>query len=68
MSMTRMPPIPIRGATRAVSRFSAASRGGTVSVPWLNAGVPASQVAEWAGHSIAMLLNTYAKCIEGQQE
>ena len=35
---------------------------------WLNAGVPASQVAEWAGHSIAMLLNTYAKCIDGQEQ
>ncbi|NUR60910.1 MAG: hypothetical protein HOV87_19940 [Catenulispora sp.] len=30
--------------------------------------MPASQVAEWAGHSIAMLLNTDAKCIEGQEQ
>ena len=34
---------------------------------WLNAGVPASQVAEWAGHSVDVLLRVYAKCISGQQ-
>jgi integrase len=33
---------------------------------WLNAGVPAPQVAEWAGHSVDVLLTIYAKCIEGQ--
>jgi integrase len=35
---------------------------------WLNAGVPATQVAEWAGHSVNVLLKVYAKCIEGQDE
>jgi integrase len=30
---------------------------------WLNAGVPP---AEWAGHSVAVLLRVYAKCIVGQ--
>jgi integrase len=34
---------------------------------WLNAGVPAPQVAEWAGHSVNVLLRVYAKCISGQQ-
>ncbi|MET7402587.1 hypothetical protein ABZS66_54815 [Dactylosporangium sp. NPDC005572] len=34
---------------------------------WLNAGVPATQVAEWAGHSVHVLLKVYAKCIEGQE-
>jgi integrase len=34
---------------------------------WLNAGVPAAQVAEWAGHSVDVLLRVYAKCIAGQQ-
>lgn len=34
---------------------------------WLNSGVPAPQVAEWAGHSVAVLLRTYAKCIHGQE-
>jgi hypothetical protein len=35
---------------------------------WLNAGVAAPQVAEWAGHSVEILLSTYAKCIDGQEE
>ncbi|HEU5026214.1 MAG TPA: tyrosine-type recombinase/integrase [Spirillospora sp.] len=35
---------------------------------WLNGGVPATQVAEWAGHSVEVLLRVYAKCIEGQDE
>lgn len=35
---------------------------------WLNAGVPAPQVAEWAGHSVAVLLKVYAKCIDGQDQ
>ena len=35
---------------------------------WLNAGVSAPQIAEWAGHSVQMLLSTYAKCIDGQHD
>jgi integrase len=35
---------------------------------WLNGGVPPTQVAEWAGHSVEVLLKIYAKCIEGQDE
>ncbi|MEU1751999.1 integrase [Micromonospora matsumotoense] len=35
---------------------------------WLNAGVPATQVAEWAGHSVHVLLKVYASCIDGQDE
>lgn len=34
---------------------------------WLNSGVPPTQVAEWAGHSVEVLLRIYAKCIDGQQ-
>jgi integrase len=33
---------------------------------WLNAGVPPTQVAEWAGHSVEVLLKVYAKCLDGQ--
>jgi integrase len=33
---------------------------------WLNGGVPAPQVAEWAGHSVEVLLKVYAKCVDGQ--
>jgi integrase len=35
---------------------------------WLNGGVPPAQVAEWAGHSVAVLLRIYAKCIDGQDK
>jgi integrase len=35
---------------------------------WLSAGVPPVQVAEWAGHSVAVLLRIYAKCIDGQDQ
>ncbi len=30
---------------------------------WLNAGVAPAQVAEWAGHTVDVLLRVYAKCI-----
>ena len=32
---------------------------------WLNAGVPPADVAEWAGHSVEILLRMYAKCLDG---
>ena len=35
---------------------------------WLNGGVAPTQVAEWAGHSVAVLLQIYAKCISGQED
>lgn len=35
---------------------------------WLNAGVPATQVAEWAGNGVDVLLRVYAKCVAGQEE
>lgn len=31
---------------------------------WLNGGVAPAQVAEWAGHSVEVLLRVYAKCLE----
>ncbi|MBB3077212.1 hypothetical protein [Streptomyces violarus] len=33
---------------------------------WLNDGIPPAQVAEWVGNSVAVLLATYARCVEGQ--
>ncbi|MEV5144105.1 hypothetical protein AB0L14_06585 [Streptomyces sp. NPDC052727] len=33
---------------------------------WLNDGIPPAQVAEWAGSSVAVLLATYARCVDGQ--
>ncbi|SEK30999.1 tyrosine-type recombinase/integrase [Nonomuraea pusilla] len=35
---------------------------------WLNAGVPAPEVAKRAGHSVDVLLRVYAKCIDGEQD
>ncbi|MFI6788886.1 hypothetical protein ACIBG4_16320 [Nonomuraea sp. NPDC050383] len=35
---------------------------------WLNAGVPASEVAKRVGHSVDVLLRVYAKCLDGQRE
>jgi integrase len=35
---------------------------------WLNGGVPSTQVAEWAGHSVEILLKIYAKCLDGGAE
>ena len=31
---------------------------------WLNGGVPATQVAEWAGQSVEILLRIYAKSLD----
>jgi integrase len=35
---------------------------------WLNGGVYPTQVAEWAGHSVDVLLRIYAKSVVGQDE
>jgi integrase len=35
---------------------------------WLNGGVYPTQVAEWAGHGVDVLLRIYAKCAVGQDE
>jgi integrase len=35
---------------------------------WLGGGVPSTQVAEWAGHSVAVLHQIYAKVIVGQED
>jgi integrase len=35
---------------------------------WLNGGIPPAQVAERAGHSVAILLKIYAKCLDGQDD
>lgn len=63
---------------RAAALTAAQQRSPLAKVPYhlrhaavslqLNAGVPATQVAEWAGHSVHVLLKVYAKCIDGQEE
>ncbi|MFY9931540.1 MAG: hypothetical protein WAK82_26410 [Streptosporangiaceae bacterium] len=40
----------------------------TCDSTWLNGGIPPAQVAEWAGHSVAILLKIYAKCLDGQDD
>ena len=35
---------------------------------WLNGGVAPTQVAEWAGHSVDVLLKIYAKCLDGSED
>ncbi len=35
---------------------------------WLNAGVAAAQVAEWAGNSVPVLLRVYAKCLTDSEQ
>lgn len=35
---------------------------------WLNAGVPATDVAERAGHSVEVLLRVYAKCLDDGEQ
>jgi hypothetical protein len=42
---------------------------GTLACPrGSNGGVYPTQVAEWAGHSVDVLLRIYAKCVVGQDE
>ena len=35
---------------------------------WLNATGDPAQVAEWAGHSVNVLMQVYAECVSGRQE
>jgi integrase len=35
---------------------------------WLHAGVDSTQVAAWAGHSVAVLMRVYASCLHGHEE
>ena len=58
-----------RGAMTYVRYLRGSRHGRHAAVSlWLNAGVPATQVAEWAGHSVNVLLRVYATCIVGQDE
>ena len=34
----------------------------------LNSGVPAAEVAQWAGHSVEMLMRIYARCVAGLED
>ena len=52
---------------RSLARHPYDLRHACVST-WLNGGVDPTQVAEWAGHSVAVLLRVYAKCISDREE
>ena len=41
-------------------------RTSTAVSTWLNGGVSPTTVAEWAGHSVEILLKIYAKCLDGE--
>jgi len=50
--------------TTAGARWPRSTCGCSAST---DGGVPPTQVAEWAGRSVAVLLRIYAKCIAGQE-
>jgi hypothetical protein len=50
---------------RSLLKAPVSLRHAAVSL-WLNAGVPAPEVARRAGHGVAVLLKIYAHCIDGQ--
>jgi integrase len=38
-------------------------------ITWrLNSGIPATEIAAWAGHSVEMLLRVYARCVAGMED
>lgn len=38
-------------------------------ITWrLNSGVPPTEIAAWAGHSVEMLLRVYARCVAGMED
>ena len=38
-------------------------------VTWrLNSGVPPAEIAAWAGHSVEVLMRTYARCVTGMED
>jgi integrase len=53
-----------RGRRVALAKTPYDLRHAAVST-WLNGGVPPTTVAEWAGHSVEVLLRIYAKCLDG---
>ena len=57
-----------RPATGEASEVAVTIGDANPAVAWLNAGVPPTQVAEWVGHSVNVLLRVYARCVYGQDE
>src|ERR1022692_3566805 len=59
--------LPAADAASSLARRPYDLRHAAVST-WLNAGVDPTLVAAWAGHSVQVLLQVYAKCIVGRDE
>lgn len=59
-------PSPAQKPNRSWPRPLRTPARGRVDVTERRCGAP--QVAEWAGHSVEVLLRVYAKCIAGQQD
>jgi hypothetical protein len=53
---------------RGLNTFSMRTPGGEVVPGSLAQVVYPTQVAEWAGHGVDVLLRIYAKCVVGQDE
>lgn len=64
---TRKKTLNLRQFKSRLARRPYDLRHGGVSL-MLNACVPPTLIAEWAGHGLDVLLRIYAKCIEGQEE
>jgi len=64
-SQTAVAPPPVRAEVDAspLAKTPYDLRHAALST-WLNGGVPPATVAEWAGHSVEVLLRTYAKCLD----
>ena len=63
---------PRPGADSRPARHPAdapALRPAPSGVNWrLNSGVPATEVAAWAGHSVEVLMRVYARCVVGLED
>jgi hypothetical protein len=57
-----------RGGAGLAASASAVRPAARLSVHVAECGVCPTQVAEWAGHSVDVLLRIYAKCVVGQDE
>lgn len=60
LSLLRSRPLPWRGGPTTYAT--------TCLSTWLNGGDYPTQVAEWAGHRVDVLLRISAKCVVGQDE
>jgi hypothetical protein len=72
MSVTRCDSLrirPLRCVFHTTKSYVArrTAEGGRVHTGFGTSG-NAAQVAEWAGHSIAVLLKVYAKCVHGTED